>query len=292
MRRNKLIKTYITAALATLALTSSAAAEDLTILNSGSKTGGFSMQSTAYSTDLANKYNITLVNPGDRCVALGSLLPKIDGPVLMPWASDYEAVGRDGGCVTFDVTQAHVLRYDSAPLFVCTRGGDIAKDSGRVAHTVPVDGPLYRVVKEFNNEFGTDHKPVVYDGSGDARLALINGEVDYALLSKKHVLVVTDADATITCNQSLASAGPNSLPEQTGNQKLAFGWDMTWMAINMSEEKAAELQSNMLMSHVDCSSAIGTWTKCNTVYTTNWDLSVEDINARWEPMVKSQREVK
>ena len=282
----KIITTAITIAL----LSSSAyAAEKLTIINSGSKTGGFSMQSTAYSKDLSDLYNVKLVNPGDRCVALGSLLPKIDGPVLMPWASDYEAVGRDGGCVKFDINTATVLRYDSAPLFVCSRGGNIAKDSGRVAHTVPVDGPLARVVNEFNNEFGTQHRPVVYDGSGDARLALINGEVDYALLTKKHVSVVTETDPSITCEQSLASAGPNSLPEQTGNPKLAFGWDMTWMAINMDQTQAEQLRKDMLAAHSDCSSAIGTWTKCNTVYTTSWDLTKDEINARWETMVESQR---
>lgn len=265
------------------------AADTLTIVNSGSKTGGFSMQSTAYSTDLAKDYDVTLVNPGDRCVALGSLLPKISGPVLMPWASDYEAVGRDGGCVKFDITKAITLRYDSAPLFVCTRGGNIAKNSGRVAHTVPVDGPLARVVAEMNKQFGTAHKPVVYDGSGDARLALINGEVDYALLSKKHVLVVTAADKAITCEQSLASAGPNSLPEQTGNPKLAFGWDMTWMALNMTPAQADRLKMRMMEKHLDCSTAIGTWTKCNTVYNTQWNLSTDEISNRWEPMVESQR---
>jgi len=269
--------------------TTAFAAEKLTILNSGSKTGGFSMQSQAYSTDLAGSYDVDLVNPGDRCVALGSLLPKIDGPVLMPWASDYEAVGRDGGCVKFDINSAITLRYDSAPLFVCTRGGDIAKDSGRVAHTVPADGPLARIVKEFNNEFGTAHKPVVYDGSGDARLALINGEVDYALLSKKHVLVVTETDPAITCEQSLASAGPNSLPLATGNAKLAFGWDMTWMALNMTQEQANGLKLRMMENHLNCGSAIGTWTKCNSVYTTRWDLTKDEINSRWEPMVESQR---
>ena len=284
-----MIKTLLTAA--TVALTATAAfANDLTILNSGSKTGGFSMQSTAYSQDLASAYNVTLVNPGDRCVALGSLLPNISGPILMPWASDYEAVGRDGGCVTFDITNAQVLRYDSAPLYVCTRGGSIKADSGRVAHTVPVDGPLATLVREFNTEFGTDHRPVVYDGSGDARLALINGEVDYALLSQKHVLVVTEADATITCEQSLSSAGPNSLPAETGNQKLAFGWDMPWLGLNMTEAEARELQRNMMMSHLDCSSAIGTWTKCNTVYTTNWNLTTDEVVGRWEPMVKSQQQ--
>jgi hypothetical protein len=284
-----LIKALLTAA--TVALTATASfASDLTILNSGSKTGGFSMQSTAYSQDLAGAYNVTLVNPGDRCVALGSLLPNISGPILMPWASDYEAVGRDGGCVTFDVTSAQVLRYDSAPLYVCTRGGSIKADSGRVGHTVPVDGPLATLIREFNTEFGTDHTPVVYDGSGDARLALINGEVDYALLSKKHVLVVTEADSAITCDTSLASAGPNSLPAETGNQALAFGWDMPWLALNMSEAEANELQRNMMMSHLNCSTAIGTWTKCNSVYTTRWDLSVDEVVQRWEPMVKSQQQ--
>jgi len=265
------------------------AADKLTILNSGSKTGGFSMQATAYSQDLAGAYDVELVNPGDRCVALGNLLPKIDGPVLMPWASDYEAVGRDGGCVKFDINSAITLRYDSAPLFVCTRGGNIASDSGRVAHTVPADGPLARVVKEFNNEFGTQHKPVVYDGSGDARLALINGEVDYALLSKKHVLVVTEADSAITCEQSLASGGPNSLPAKTGNPKLAFGWDMTWMALNMDQAQADALKARMMENHLNCGSAIGTWSKCNTVYNTRWDLTNDEINSRWEPMVESQR---
>ena len=267
----------------------SAMAADLTILNSGSKTGGFSMQSTAYSTDLAKEYNVTLVNPGDRCVALGSLLPKIKGPVLMPWASDYEAVGRDGGCVKFDINKAITIRYDSAPLFVCTRGGNIRKDAGKVAHTVPVDGPLARVVKEMSKEFGIDHKAVVYDGSGDARLALINGEVDYALLSKKHTLVVKEADATINCDISLASGGPNSLPAETGNDKLSFGWDMTWMALNMNQAEADKLQQVMMQKHLNCSSAIGSWSKCNTVYNTRWDLNTDEINSRWEPMVESQR---
>ena len=45
---------------------------------------------------------------------MGNVLPKIDGPVLMPWASDLEAVGRDGGCVTYDIANATTVRYDSS----------------------------------------------------------------------------------------------------------------------------------------------------------------------------------
>ena len=58
------------------------AKDDLTLLNTGGKTGGYSQQSLAYYTDLA-KYKgdfsiVQLVNPGNKCVAVKSLLPKIN----------------------------------------------------------------------------------------------------------------------------------------------------------------------------------------------------------------------
>ena len=267
----------------------SAIADSLTILNSGSKTGGFSMQATAYSQDLADEFNVTLVNPGDRCVALGNLLPKIDGPVLMPWASDYEAVGRDGACVTYDINQGTVVRYDTSPVYVCSRGGNISKDSGKVAHTVPADGPLARVILEFNNEFGTSHTPVVYDGSGDARLAIINGEVDYALLSKKHTGIVIEADPSINCDVSLAASGLNSLPASTGNEKIAFGFDTVWIIINADSDLTDKIKMSMMENHLNCESAIGTWSKCNTTLNSRWDLTAEEVNKNWETMVATQR---
>ena len=270
-------------------LSTSAIADSLTILNSGSKTGGFSMQSTAYSQDLADEFNVTLVNPGDRCVALGNLLPKIDGPVLMPWASDYEAVGRDGACVTYDINQGTVVRYDTSPVYVCSRGGNISKDSGKVAHTVPADGPLARVILEFNNEFGTSHTPVVYDGSGDARLAIINGEVDYALLSKKHTGIVIEADPSINCDVSLAASGLNSLPASTGNEKIAFGFDTVWIIINADSDLTDKIKMSMMENHLNCESAIGTWSKCNTTLNSRWDLTAEEVNKNWETMVATQR---
>lgn len=282
------MKNYLIIGAAML-FSTSAMADSLTILNSGSKTGGFSMQSTAYSQDLAGDFDVTLVNPGDRCVALGNLLPKIDGPVLMPWASDYEAVGRDGACVTYDINQGTVVRYDTSPVYVCTRGGDIAKDSGKVAHTVPADGPLARVIAEFNNEFGTSHAPVVYDGSGDARLAIINGEVDYALLSKKHTGIVMEADPSINCDTSLAASGPNSLPTSTGNKKLAFGFDTVWLVLNADADTTNKIKMSMMENHLNCGSAIGTWSKCNSTLNMRWDLSAEEASNNWETMVATQR---
>jgi hypothetical protein len=271
---------------AALLYSTAAMADSITILNSGSKTGGFSMQSTAYSQDLAKDFDITLVNPGDRCVALGNLLPKITGPVLMPWASDYEAVGRDGACVTFDINQGTVVRYDTSPVYVCTRGGDVTKDSGKVGHTVPANGPLARVITELNKEFKTSHSPVVYDGSGDARLAIINGEVDYALLSKKHTGIVMEADSSINCDTSLAVDG---LAASTGNKKLAFGFDTVWLVLNADANTTNKIKMSMMEKHLNCNSAIGTWSKCNTTLNSRWDLTVEEASKNWETMVATQR---
>ena len=80
-------------------------------------------------------------------------------------ASDYEAVGRDGGCVKFDINSAHVLRYDSALLFVCTRGKFISRDLAYTQYPLMV---LVRIVEELNTEFGTQHKPCRWT-SRDAR---------------------------------------------------------------------------------------------------------------------------
>jgi hypothetical protein len=265
------------------------AQESLTVLNTGSKTGSFSMQATAYSTDLQSTYKIDLVNPGDRCVALNSLLPRITGPVFMPWASDYEAVGRDGtGCVSFDISKTTVLRYDSAPLKVCTVGDkDVTASSGKVGHTVPADGPLTRIVNEMNNSFGTSHKAIAYNGQGDTRLALINGEIDYAILSNKHALYVEENGGT--CAVNLAADGEGSLPQKANNDNLVFGFDMVWLAVNMNDADAKKLKSVLEEKHADCESAIGKFTKCNTVYDTSWTLSQQEANTRWETVVKTQQ---
>ena len=98
---------------AVLLSTTVVAAGDLTILNAGSKTGSFAMQSTAYAQDLGNNYNVTLDIPGDYCVAVKGILPTLTGPTLMAWASDYESTGRDGSS---RLTKATILPPNSGVL--------------------------------------------------------------------------------------------------------------------------------------------------------------------------------
>ena len=162
------------------------AKDSLTILNAGSKTGSFAMQMTAVSKDLQKHYDIDLKIPGDYCTAL-QMLKNIEGPVLMPWANDFEAIGRDGnGCATFEVKPAQVVRYDSTVMCLCSvkhNGESLMKNQHTVGHTMPAK-PFKRALEAINNSFGAKIKPIAYDGSGATKTGLYNGEVDYGNLAE------------------------------------------------------------------------------------------------------------
>ena len=284
------MKNILLSIFAVLSVTTVANADELTILNSGSKTGSFSMTSIAYYTDLMTEFdNIQLINPGNRCVALTSILPRLSGPVLMPWASDYEASGRDGGCVTFDISQGHVIRYNAEPMNVCHMGGiDVTVNSGRIGHTVPADGPLSRASGAINNSFGTDHTNVVYDGQGDTRLALINGEIDYALLAREHAAYVISHGGV--CDVDLSNNPTTSLYSRADNNpQLVFGFDNVWLGLNMSQDQALELRDTLIAAHNNCESASARYTGCGELVNIVWDITDEQALARWEPVVESQR---
>lgn len=284
------MKNILLSIFAVLSVATVANADELTILNSGSKTGSFSMTSIAYYTDLMTKFdNIQLINPGNRCVALTSILPRLSGPVLMPWASDYEASGRDGGCVTFDISQGHVIRYNAEPMNVCYMGGiDVTVNSGRIGHTVPADGPLSRAAGAINNSFGTDHTNVVYDGQGDTRLALINGEIDYALLAREHAAYVISNGGV--CDIDLSNNPTTSLYSRADNNpQLVFGFDNVWLGLNMTQDQALKLRDTLIAAHNNCESASARYTGCGELVNIVWDITDEQALARWEPVVESQR---
>jgi hypothetical protein len=284
------MKRLLLSTIACISLAGSAYSTELTILNSGSKTGSFSMTSIAYYTDLLKSYDtIQLVNPGNRCIALGSILPRLEGPILMPWASDYEAGGRDGDCITFDISQGHVIRYNAEPMNVChMRDIDVTTDSGRIGHTVPADGPLSRAAGEINKSFNTNHTNVVYDGQGDVRLALLNGEVDYALLAREHAAYVKSNGGV--CDVELSNDPEKSLYSRANNNnKLVYGFDNVWLALNMSQEEAITLKETLVAKHEDCESASAKYTGCGKLVSIVWDITDAEAQARWEAVVESQR---
>jgi hypothetical protein len=172
---------------------------------------------------------------------------------------------------------------------VCHAGGlDITQNSGRIGHTVPIDGPLSRAASSINEIFGTAHTNVVYNGQGDTRLALINGEIDYALLAREHAAYVVSNGGV--CDVDLSSNSGTSLYSRANNNpRLVFGFDNVWLGINMTQEQALILRDILIAAHSNCNSASARYTGCGELVSIVWDITNKEAIARWEPVVESQR---
>ena len=269
--------------------TSSLAKDKLTVLNAGSKTGYFAMQMTGISKDLAPFYDIDLKIPGDYCTAI-QMLKNIDGPVLMPWANDFEAIGRDGnGCATYEVKPEQVVRYDISVACLCTMKYDadsMMKNKHTVGHTVPAK-PFDRAITAVNDSFSSQLKPIAYDGSGAVKTALYNGEVDFAMLTIKH-----GREIIANGGQCLYefSADPQGNFEALGtldpsNKLLIAGYDAVWLALNMSQGQITDLKTLIRQAHNDPDSAIYGYTQRGTAIKILWDLTPDTLTNMWETSV-------
>ena len=281
--------------LSALTMAATAAAADLTVLNTGSKTGGFSVESGAYAKDLATGRSVEFVSPGQYCAAY-AILSKATTPTLFPWASDFEAAGRDGaGCATVAFKDAEVVRYNSDSMRVCsmdpafTAAGFVKKGVGaKVGHTTP-DYAFARAVLAVNESFGTQHKPVTYNGTGDLKTALINGEVNYGFFTAKWVKEIVAAGGA--CHYVMNSAGADGMSglnaTHPDNRFLTVGYDTVWLMINADDKAVAQVKADIVAAHADTTSAINTATH-NTLKI-DWNQSPGDIRSSWEKAVNAMR---
>lgn len=278
-----------------LVVASAAAAKDIIILNTGSKTGTFSVESYAYANDLANKHSVELVSPGNHCAAY-SILTKTTKPVLFPWSSDWEAGGRDGvDCATMHFKDFEIVRYNTTSMHICslnkkfTSSQFIEKGSEtKVGHTTP-DYTFARVVQAVNKSFATKHRPITYNGSGDLKTALINGEVNYGIFSVKWAKEIVELGGQ--CHYVTNTTGNNGLPGLNSldpkNPFLTIGYDTLWLMINADKSLVAKVKSDLMAAHADKSSAIIRATR--DALDINWSQTAESIRLSWEQSVNSLR---
>mgnify|MGYP004167326283 CR=1 FL=1 len=291
MKMNKFIVTLIG-----LMLFSNAtfAKDKLTVLNAGSKTGYFAMQMTAISKDLSPHYDVDLKIPGDYCTAI-KMLENIKGPVLMPWANDFEAIGRDGtGCATHVVNPTQVVRYDISVMCLCSMKYDaesMMKNIHNVGHTVPAK-PFDRAITAVNESFGTKLKPIAYDGSGATKTGLYNGEVDFAMLSFKHGKDIIKNGGS--CFYEF-SADPKGNFEALGildpsNKLLIAGYDAVWLALNMTDDQIAVLKDRIFTAHQNPNSSIYGYTDGGKAIKIYWNMTAEQTTQMWETSVQNLRD--
>lgn len=295
---NKTINTIknvlVSALLITATFTFASAKDDLTILNTGSKTGGFSQQSLAYYTDLSRMkkdFNIVnLVNPGNKCVAVKSLLPKMEGPTLTVWGSDMEAKQRtDAGCgATVDITKAKVVRFVEKYQYLCQANGklNVTKDSGKIGMSANHAG-LPKTLKATNDSFGTKHKKVGYDGWGAGIIALFNGEIDYVIVSPPGNAQVEAKGGS--CMPLSRSDDSLFAKDKNQNTDLVASNIDAWLVYNTTAKEAEVLKEKLKKIHFECDTAISKWQKgCDSkgtaIQNSEWDINKSHF-ARWEDSV-------
>jgi len=287
-------KFYVMLVSLVLFASTSFAKDRLTVLNAGSKTGYFAMQMTAISTDISPFYDVDLKIPGDYCTAI-KMLKNIKGPVLMPWGNDFEALGRDGtGCATHVVDPRQVVRYDITVMCLCSMKYDaqsMMKNAHTVGHTVPAK-PLHRAIEAINNSFGTQLKPIAYDGSGATKTGLYNGEVDFAMLSFKHGTDIIKNGGS--CSYEF-SADPQGNFQALGlldpsNKLLIVGYDAVWLALNMTDDQIALLKDRIFSAHQNPNSSIYGYTDGGKAIKIYWNMTAEETTRRWETSVENLRD--
>jgi hypothetical protein len=281
--------------VAALIVTTATTAADIIVLNTGSKTGTYSVESDAYAKDLANKHSVKFVSPGQHCAAF-AILSKSTTPILFPWASDWEAAGRDGeGCATVPFKDAEVVRYNTSSMHVCAidkkfTAAEFVKKGveAKVGHTTP-DYAFARVVQAVNKSFGTNHRPITYNGSGDLKTALINGEVNYGFFTAKWVKEIVAIGGQ--CHYVTNTEGNNGLSGLNSldptNRSLTVGYDTVWLMINADKALVEQIKADVRLAHDNKNSAINTATH-NTL-NINWKQSPESIRSSWEQAVESLR---
>lgn len=273
MKLKKIISTMLLITFPSVAMS-----EELIILNTGSETGSFAQETIALSTDFENLgYDVDFRNPGNHCLAI-ELAKTITDPLLMPWASDYEAGGRSGNdCVSYEFAAENVIRYNRTSLQMCTVNNNadtFSVESGLIGIT-PAWPIQERAVNVINNFFNIEHKAIRYNGSGDLKTALFNGEVEYAILSPKHAADVVNFGGH--CFYSLGDSLPDmpSLPQLVNSDDsryLYLGWDTVFLALNMNAEQISLLREQLINIHNDQNSAMYGYTNGNTLLVTDWNI--------------------
>ena len=247
-----------------------AQASDLTVLNTGSKSGSAAALTTALSNDFGKTINVDFQNPGKHCVAVNSNLAAISTPVLFPWFNDLEGPGRDGdGCATVSISKDEVIGYTGSPLFVCAMDDkDFLKTSGKVSHSTPAHA-YARLVTGVNASFGTTHTSIDYNGSGDARAALLSGETDYFVGTGKHAKRLMKKGAVCSYN-----SGPDGLITlDPTNSDLQLEFTTVLVLKNADSVEKINITNKLKDFYGDTSSAFGTLTAGGKDISYSWGSS-------------------
>ena len=268
-------------------------ATDITVVNTGSKTGGIFAESQAIVNELnsTGKYKTDFISPGNSCVGMGQV-KKIKQPVLFFWETVYEVAGRNSNnsdC-QIDFRTEDVVRVDTSDWRICTLAGgpsqaDFVKggSSYKVGHGNP--GSIFKnSVTAINDTFRTNHTSVLYTtGATSVGTAMMNKEIDFAILSPKSATAAIAQGAV--CHWSMNTKETNGIPSlyqkaNGTNSGLIGVYQTIFVAQNFDVATKREV-TNLLKTNFNTPGAT-----LNNMYKglniSQWDKSTGDIKKDWD----------
>lgn len=167
------MKLLTTVAVAAALTTSTALADKLYILNTGSTGGSYNAQTQAWAKDLADNYEIELIQ-AKGCPKATALISKIDGNILTMFSGNW--VNREGCETLFPTPTNHLYTDQKIGLIFGKKGGaSTLSDGATVAFNDGKDVEILALAKDS----GIDLKPIEYKNSNELALAVMNGEVNF-----------------------------------------------------------------------------------------------------------------
>lgn len=285
--------------IAAVSMSMAVSAQDLFIVNSGSKAGGWFAETTAYHEDLKTLYNrIDYINAGPGCVAL-NVIQKLDKniPVLFPWDSTYESSGRKTNTCSVTFEEKELLRTHFDAWYICSFNKEMtaarlvtAGSSLKIGTQNPASMHSNFVNNGLNASFATMHKAVPFPtGSSAIITALSNGEIDYGIIESKAAGNINKS-GNGSCMYRLDTTSNNSAialaAMDPSNKNLKMGYEVVFLLRNATPEQRTRIQTAMKNAHADPTSFIAKlWQVANPKF--NWDTKINTYNKIWEDSVKA-----
>jgi len=297
-KRTKEKMKKILALFAVAIMTLSAAAQNITIINTGAKTGGFYLETSALAQDLQNEFKIDYINPGQSCLAI-DIVNKVDKniPVLFLWETNFEGTARRHGTCPVKFTEKELIRVHYDAFYICSAKPEMNADrmvvvgsSYKIGHPIPAGVMANSITKGINASFKTSHKPVFYaDGASSIITAMLNGEVDYGMLSSKQAVKFAQSGHGTCMYRMDTSSADTSIPlaaKDLDNKNLRIGYYVAFILKNATDAQRNKIQTAIKNAHLNPNSNTAkVWEGTRVKF--EWDTKMSTFNQEWEDSVKS-----
>ena len=170
-------------ALSPCVLASTALADKLYILNTGSTGGSYNAQTQAWAKDLGDDYEIELIQ-SKGCEKALALMSRIDENVLTMFSGNW--VKREGCAPLMPTEENHIYTdYKIGLIFSRLDSTQPLLENGV---TVAFNGDRKNYIEQIATANDIELFPIEYKNSKEIVLAVLNGEVDFGYTdSAKHV---------------------------------------------------------------------------------------------------------